>query len=163
MMKMTVLVKQVLMSTLTAGLFAVSFTACSDDSDLISENNAADNGFIAAGSNDQLQKPLGLVYTDFINSNDVQILNADTTIISVSKAYADKMGITNFVNHPMGIWQNFEELAYLRRATAQRLEGDRYILNVVPSDLVEIVQVPGSQQGSNDTLCQRRWLRSPVC
>ena len=137
---MTVLVKQVLMSTLTAGLFAMSFTACSDDSDLVAENNAAENDFIAAGSNDQLQKPLGLVYTDFINRNDVQILDADTTIISVSKAYADKMGITNFVNHPMGIWQNFQELAYLRRATAQRLEGDRYILNVVPSDLVEIVQ-----------------------
>ena len=140
MKKMTVLVKQVLMSTLTAGLFAMSFTACSDDSDLVGENNAAENDFIAAGSNDQLQKPLGLVYTDFINRNDVQILDADTTIISVSKAYADKMGITNFVNHPMGIWQNFQELAYLRRATAQRLEGDRYILNVVPSDLVEIVQ-----------------------
>ena len=103
MKKISVLVKQVLMSTLTAGMFAVSFTACSDDSDLMSENNAADNGFIAGGS--QLQKPIGLVYTDFINSNDVQILNADTTIISVNKAYADKMGITNFVNHPMGIWQ----------------------------------------------------------
>ena len=94
MKKISVLVKQVLMSTLTAGMFAVSFTACSDDSDLMSENNAADNGFIAGGS--QLQKPIGLVYTDFINSNDVQILNADTTIISVNKAYADKMGITNF-------------------------------------------------------------------
>ena len=138
MKKISVLVKQVLMSTLTAGMFAVSFTACSDDSDLMSENNAADNGFIAGGS--QLQKPIGLVYTDFINSNDVQILNADTTIISVNKAYADKMGITNFVNHPMGIWQSYKELAYLRRATTQRLEGDKYILNVVPSDLAEIVQ-----------------------
>ena len=55
MKKISVLVKQVLMSTLTAGMFAVSFTACSDDSDLMSENNAADNGLIAGGS--QLQKP----------------------------------------------------------------------------------------------------------
>ena len=99
------LVKQVLMSSLTAGIFAFGFSSCSDD-DFESpvNNNAADNAQVASNE-DGIRKPYGLVYTDFINSNDVQILNADTTIISVSKAYADKMGITNFVNHPMGIWQ----------------------------------------------------------
>lgn len=132
------LVKQVLMSTLTAGLFAVSFTACSDELDN-SANDVAESSRVA-GANDELLNPLGLVYTDFINSNDVQILNDDTTMISVSKAYADKMGINNFVNHPMGIWQSLNEAAYLRRATSQRLSGDRYILNVVPSALGEIIQ-----------------------
>ena len=40
MKKMTVLVKQVLMSTLTAGMFAIAFTACSDDIDMEKEMKA---------------------------------------------------------------------------------------------------------------------------
>lgn len=91
------------------------------------------------GNENELAEPLGLVYKDFINPNDVQILNADTTEISVSKAYADKMGIDNFVNHPMGIWQSQNERAYLRRPIAQRLEGDRYILSVIRSGLGEVL------------------------
>lgn len=139
MKKFSVMVKQVLMSTATAVFFACGLTSCSDDIDLASEGSAPD-GCAVASSGDKLEKPIGLVYSDFISSNDVQILNADTTLISVSKAYADKIGVTSFVNHPMGIWQDFKELAYLRRATSQRLDGDKYILNVVPSDLAEIVQ-----------------------
>lgn len=133
------LVKQVLMSSLTAGIFAFGFSSCADD-DFESpvNNNAADNAQVASNE-DGIRKPYGLVYTDFINSNDVQILNADTTMISVSKAYADKMGITDFVNHPMGIWQSLDERAYLRRATAQRLENGKYILNVVRSGLGEVL------------------------
>lgn len=138
MKKYSVLVKQVLMSAATAVVFAFGFTSCTDDAEI--EGTPAMAESQAAGSNNQLQKPIGLVYTDFISSNDVQILNADTTQLSVSKAYADKIGVTDFVNHPMGIWQDFKQLAYLRRATAQRLDGDKYILDVVPSDISEIVQ-----------------------
>ena len=87
-------VNKVFMSIVTTGFFAFTFTACSDD-DFESpvNNNAADNAQVASNE-DGIRKPYGLVYTDFINSNDVQILNADTTMISVSKVYADKMGIT---------------------------------------------------------------------
>ena len=133
------LVKSMFMNILTAGIFAFGFSSCSDD-DFESpvNNNAADNAQVASNE-DGIRKPYGLVYTDFINSNDVQILNADTTMISVSKVYADKMGITDFVNHPMGIWQSLEERAYLRRATAQRLENGKYILNVVRSGLGEVL------------------------
>ena len=131
------LVKQVLMSILTAGIFGFGFTACNDDE--LNEVLNNDESALVVGNENELAEPLGLVYKDFINPNDVQILNADTTEISVSKAYADKMGIDNFVNHPMGIWQSQNERAYLRRSIAQRLEGDRYILSVIRSGLGEVL------------------------
>ena len=134
------LVKLALMSTLTAGIFSFSFalTSCSAD-EIQNEVSNNDESALVVGNENELAQPLGLVYKDFINPNDVQILNADTTEISVSKAYADKMGIDNFVNHPMGIWQSQNERAYLRRPIAQRLEGDRYILSVIRSGLGEVL------------------------
>lgn len=131
------LVKTMFMNILTAGVFTVAFTACSDD---LTDSNAmnGNEANIAANNNEKLLEPLGLVYTDFINDNDVTIQNADTTEISVSKAYADKMGVSNFVNHPMGIWDKKDNAAYLRRATEQRLEGDRYILKVKRSTIAEV-------------------------
>ena len=77
------------------------------------------------------------MYTDFLTPNDVTH-NADTTELSISKALADKKGITDFVNRPMGIWDQKEHRAYLRRATEQRLEGDRYVLKVVRSSVAEV-------------------------
>jgi hypothetical protein len=110
-----------------AAAATVSFTACSDD---VIENEKKGAATVKASETDRLLEPIGLMYTDFINENDVTILNNDTTEICISKAYADKMGIANFVNHPMGIWDKKENAAYLRRATEQRLVGDRYILKV---------------------------------
>ena len=107
------------------------FTACSDDDD------KGDPNVIKAGENDPLGEPIGLVYTDFITENDV-IHNADTTELTISKALADKKGITNFVNHPMGIWDDQQHRAYLRRATEQRFISDHYVLKVVQSTITEI-------------------------
>ena len=77
MKKNSVLVKQVLMSTLTAGMFAFSFSSCSDETDL--QPVPADDTEIAAQDGQGLKEPIGLVYSDFINENDVMILDADTT------------------------------------------------------------------------------------
>ena len=107
---------------------AAVFTACSSDDD--SPKN--DPNVIIAGENDPLGQPIGLVYTDFLTPNDVTH-NADTTELSISKALADKKVITNFVNRPMGIWDDQQHRSYLRRATEQRLVGDRYVLKVVRS------------------------------
>ncbi len=74
-----------------------------------------------------------------MTDEDVTILNADTTEISVSKALADKLGIESFVGHPMGIWDHPEHRAYLRRATSEKLEGDRYILQVIDSSIAEVL------------------------
>ena len=121
------LVKQVLMSTLTAVCFTCAFTACSDE---LEGNEAGNDPATTRAGADQVEA-YGLTYETFISENDVQILNADTTEISVSKEYADKLGITSFVNHPMGIWHSKSQLPYIRKATDQKLVGDRYILTGV--------------------------------
>lgn len=111
---------------------AWGFMACSSDDD-----TAKAPEVIVANENDLIGEPIGLVYTDFITENDV-VHNADTTVLTISKALADKKGITNFVNRPMGIWDKKEHLSYLRRATEQRLEGDHYVLKVVRSSIAEV-------------------------
>ena len=133
------LVKSMLMSIVTAGIFSFSFafTSCSDD-------ELVDNGLGVETSHEQdyngpLLEPYGLSYYDFLAAEDVTILNADTTQISVSKALADKMGIQSFLGHPMGIWDHPEHRPYLRRATKEKLEGDRYILNVIQSSIAEVL------------------------
>lgn len=110
------------------------FTACSDD-----DSPENDPNVIIAGENDPLGEPIGIWYTDFRNANDVTINNSDTTELSISKALADSLRITNFVNRPMGIWDKKEHTPYLRRATEQRLVGDRYVLKVVRSSLAEVI------------------------
>ena len=133
------LVKQVLMSTVAVGLFTMSFTACSDDVEFLESGAAASDTETAVSQDGNPIQPIGLVYKDFITPNDVQILNADTTEIAVSKALADKLGIKDFVQRPMGIWQSFEEIAYLRRAYEQKLVGDKYILKVVRAGVAEVL------------------------
>ncbi len=116
---------------------AVTFTflSCSDDS--LSENDP--NAGAPENAETALLEAYGLTFENFITENDVQILNADTTEIAVSKALADKLGITSFVNHPMGIWHKPSQLPYTRKATAEQLVGDRYILTVKPATVAEIV------------------------
>ena len=98
-----------------AALLAVG---CSDDDDP------------TEGDGSTAVPPIALTYHHFIAPDDVEILDADTTQIAVSKALADKLGITEFSGRPMAIWQKVNCLPYIRRATAERLEGDRYILTV---------------------------------
>ena len=121
---------------LTAAMLAAAatFTACSGDKDGTSEKETDKPD---SGEGIKLGEPIGLVYTDFLTETDV-IHNADTTELRISKALADKKGITDFVNRPMGIWDQKEHRAYLRRATEQRLEGDRYVLKVVRSSVAEV-------------------------
>lgn len=132
------LVKSMLMSVVTAGIFSFSFvfTSCNDDDILESGVTPPD---MEQEYNGPLQEPYGLSFYDFVTSNDVTVLNADTTQISISKALADKMGIQSFLGHPMGIWDHPEHRAYLRRATKEKLEGDRYILQVIPSSIAEVL------------------------
>ena len=117
-----------------AATFAVSFTACTDDL-MVSNDLPVDN----VEPQGELYEAYGLTYQDFNSPSDVVILNADTTEISVSKALADKLGITTFVNHPMGIWHQIEQLPYARKATKEQLVGDRYILTVEPATLAELI------------------------
>lgn len=115
-------------------LLIITFTSCQDD--------VIDNGKSTPapeGAKKALLEAYGLTFENFVTANDVQILNNDTTEISVNKALAEKLGITSFVNHPMGIWDAKNHLPYARKATAEKLLGDRYILTVQPATIAEIL------------------------
>ena len=132
------LVNLVLMSIVTVAT-TISFTACSDDLD---NNQFANDGSQENVTRGELLDPIALIYTDFISSSDVQIMTADTTKVSISKALADKMGITSFVDHPMGIQEGEHIRPYHIRATKEILQGDRYILDVVKSGIGEFIVDP---------------------
>lgn len=128
------LVKMILISIAAAA--NVMFTSCSDDLNEIGTGNGSQQ---PEGAQTALLEAYGLTFENFISESDVTILDADTTQISVSKAYAEKMGIESFVGHSMGIWHKVEQLPYIRKATAEQLVGDRYILTVVPATVAEII------------------------
>ncbi len=97
----------------------------------------------------RLAEAYGLTYDQFLRHDDVEILNADTSAISVSKALAQKLGIVTFVNHPLAVWQNPGQLPYHRRCTSEQLEGDRYVLTLQPVTLSEVL---GDRQVQFSTL-----------
>ena len=136
MKKNSVMVKQVLMSIVAAGMITFGFTACSENDELSNENASAE---MEREYNGPALEPYGLSFQEFITPNDVQILNADTTQISVSKALAEKLGIKSFVGHPMGIWESMDNDSYMCKATKEKLVGDRYVLDVVPAALAELL------------------------
>ena len=130
------LVKSMFMSILTAGIFGFVFTSCSDD-ELVNNNLDVET---AAGQGDYSQyEPYGLTYHNFDSEDDVQILNADTTEIAVKKSLADKLGITNFENHPLGIWDAPSHKAYGRKGLEQQLVGDTYIIKVGKVTTAELI------------------------
>lgn len=112
----------------------ITFTSCQDDTLDDNKQKTAPESAQKA-----LMEAYGLTFENFVTPNDVQILNADTTEISVNKALAEKLGITSFVNHPLGIWDAKNHMPYARKATAERLIGDRYILTVGSTTVAELI------------------------
>ena len=81
MKTMNNLVNKMFMSIVTVGTFTFAFTACSDD-DVLNDKNPVAND--KQSTPKELLEPLALNFFDYNNPNDVQIMNADTTMISVS-------------------------------------------------------------------------------
>ncbi len=132
------LVNLMLMSIVTVAM-SFSFTACSNDDELLGDAPVVNDGTEEKVSQGQLLEPIALLHDSFNSASDVQILNADTTKISVSKALADKLGITSFVDHPMGVSEGEHIRPYHVRATKEILQGDRYILDVVHAGIAEFL------------------------
>lgn len=72
--------------------------------------------------------PFAMVYEDFITPNDIEIISNDTTYISVSSAYADKMGIKDFKNRAVTIWRTIGSVPFIRIITDAKVEKDQIIL-----------------------------------
>ncbi len=137
MKKFSVKVKQVLMSTLSTAIIAMSFASCADEIDSI--NASADSQSPPRGAKTELLEAYGLTFHNFTNPDDVTIVDADTTQLSISKAYAEKMGIKSFKGHPMGIWHRAENLPYLRKCTGEKIVGDRIIIDVEGATPAEVL------------------------
>ena len=117
--------------------FSFALTSCSDDEFTNNVNNT-EEGSDKIGNYADFE-PYGLTYHNFDGEDDVKIMNADTTEIAVKKSLADKLGITNFENHPIGIWDSPSHLAYGRKALEQQLVGDTYILKVGKVTTAELI------------------------
>lgn len=137
MKKFSVIVKQVLMSTLSTAIIAMGFASCTDETEGI--NASADSQSPPRGAQTELLEAYGLTFHNFTNPDDVTIVDADTTQLSISKAYAEKMGIKSFVNHPMGVWHRAENLPYLRKCTGEKVVGDRIIIDVTSATPAEVL------------------------
>ena len=69
--------------------------------------------------------PFAMTHEDFITPNDIQILSADTTRISVSSAYANKKGIKFFKDRAVTIWRTMGTVPFIRIITdAQESNGE---------------------------------------
>lgn len=69
--------------------------------------------------------PFVMTFHDFISPDDVQIVSSDTTTISVSKAYLDKLGITDFKDRAVTIWRTIGTIPFVRIVTDSKVENDR--------------------------------------
>ncbi len=103
------------------------------------QDNATNDGG-EKSTQGRLLEPIALNYFDFNAASDVQLLNADTTKISVSKSLAVKMGVTSFVDHPLSVWQGEDHRPIHVRATKEVVVGDRYVLDVVQTSISDFFQ-----------------------
>ncbi|MBO5703330.1 MAG: hypothetical protein J6R91_01975 [Bacteroidaceae bacterium] len=93
----------------------VLMSACEDD----------DNNTVVPEPKPEELVPFAMTYVDFITPEDIQILSADTTRISVSSAFASKMGIKHFKNRAVTIWRSIGTVPFIRIITdAQESNGE---------------------------------------
>jgi hypothetical protein len=94
----------------------VVMSACNDDDSPVLEPKPED------------LVPFAMTYVDFITPDDVQILTADTTSISVSSAYAEKMGIKFFKDRAVTIWRTMGTVPFIRIITDAQENNGKIIL-----------------------------------
>ena len=92
------------------------------------------------GDQNTPKAPLVMTYQDFITPNDVQLLTSDTTSISVSKAYAEKMGITDFDDRAVTIWRTIGTVPFVRIITGSKTEKDEIILTTVKGEFCDMFE-----------------------
>lgn len=83
-------------------------------------------------------EPLVMTYDDFITPNDVRIISADTTYISVSSAYAAKMGIDNFKNRAVTIWRTIGTVPFVRIITDSKVEDGEIVLTTTKGEFCDM-------------------------
>ena len=85
-------------------------------------------------------KPFAMTYVDFITPNDVQILSADTTRISVSSTYAKKMGIKYFKDRAVSIWRTISTVPFIRIITDVQENNGEIILTTKRGEFCDMFE-----------------------
>ena len=106
----------------------VVMSACKDDDSPVLEPKPED------------LTPFAMTYIDFITPNDVQILSADTTRISVSSAYAKKMGIKFFKDRAVTIWRTIGTIPFIRIITDAQESNGEIILTTKRGEFCDMFQ-----------------------
>lgn len=130
--------KRFLIFVICSIIFAVQLTSCRNDkiddvaADIEKEHKTEES---SAGA----VSPIGLTYHNFISDDDVEILDSDTTEISVSRALAERLGVESFLNHPISVWQRINNMPYMRRVIGEKITDDRFILKVEHATVAEVL------------------------
>lgn len=86
------------------------------------------------------KEPFVMTYDDFITPDDVKIISPDYTLISVSSEYAEKMGITDFNDRAVTIWQSISTVPFVRIITDSKVENDRIILTTEKGEFADMFE-----------------------
>lgn len=86
------------------------------------------------------RKPFAMVYEEFITPDDIVINSTDTTSITVSKAYADKIGVTEFKGRVVTIWRSIGTTPFIRIIDDAKLEGNQYILTTHKGEAADMFE-----------------------
>ncbi|MDY4058848.1 MAG: hypothetical protein SOY63_03470 [Alloprevotella sp.] len=104
------------------------FTACSDDGEALPGGGKPD-----AASEDTI----GIVfsYDKFLTPEDVEIMSADTTVISVSRDFVESQEIAVEAGKAVCIWRTMDTEPFIRIITGVTDNGSKLILTTEPGDM----------------------------
>lgn len=109
----------------------LGFTACSDDGEALPGGGEPD-----AASEDTI----GIVfsYDKFLTPEDVEIVSADTTVISVSRAFVESQEIAVEAGKAVCIWRTIDTEPFIRIITGVADNGSKLTLTTKPGDMGEM-------------------------
>lgn len=81
-----------------------------------------------------------MVYEDFITPDDIVINSDDTTMIAVSKKYADKIGVNYFKDRVVTIWRSIDSAPFIRLINKAELHGDNIILTTERAEVADMFE-----------------------
>lgn len=120
--------------------FAVAFTMLFASSMFVSCSNDDDENITP--EEETTEGPIVLSYDTFYDEDDVIIVSADTTTISVSRDYLNTMDYKFNLKGdtvPVTIWRTVDTAPFIRNVIATKEQGDRLILTTVSGDLGDVL------------------------
>lgn len=89
---------------------------------------------------DEVLDPFAMVYSDFINSDDVQIVTSDTSKIAVSTEFVKKLGVNTFDGRTVSIWRTIDTPPFFRKIKSSSVQGDKLILTTVRGEMSDMFE-----------------------